>query len=253
MVRLRRSLKKHIRKTEVPPRAQRHGWSYGEAMRAAFMGVLAVSFIACEQRVQLSGEACDALTCNGCCTPQGCVSSALQSDTQCGSLGSDCIRCLSGTACSAGSCRPLPTCGSTCAGCCDGSTCVPWSQQNLSRCGNNGAACGACTTGTTCSSGACQPVTSQCGVCAGCCDGLFGCNSGTGTFTCGKGGELCKQCGHLENCIDGRCEKCGPTNCAGCCFGGQCVAGDADITCGHGGATCENCPFSTKCTGGSCQ
>lgn len=200
----RRGAKTRFLETEVPPRGQRHGWSYGETMRASFLGVVAVSFIACEQRVQLSGDGCDLVSCAGCCSAQGCVPFVLQSNAQCGTQGNSCSPCASGLTCNAGLCGDASS--------------------------------------------------SQCGACSGCCLGLLGCQSGTSAVACGKGGVACTQCPSNQECLDGRCQFCGPASCAGCCNGvGQCESGTSDFGCGTSGNGCDLCGPQKRCIGGRCQ
>lgn len=223
--------------------------------RSALIGLAAVCFIACEQRVQLVGDVCDATTCNGCCTVQGCVPFAAQADGVCGAAGDTCRACGVGTACVSGTCRVITSGGCTnCAGCCDGERCILVSQQDNARCGTGGSSCVACNGANVCSGGRCQTSSATCGNCNGCCRGSFGCQSGSSNlFACGRGGAECVSCGAGEKCINGNCEKCGPTNCTGCCSLGDCIPGDDDNHCGHGGFDCKVCFLSETCTAGVCK
>lgn len=218
------------------------------------MGGIAILLLACEQRVQLSGDGCDSSSCAGCCTVQGCVLPANQNDSACGSGGAVCGMCGSGTTCSSGACRTVSNSCSNCSGCCSGTTCVALSQQSDSRCGADGASCRVCSAGSSCVNGSCETSTSTCGPCAGCCYGTL-CRVGNELLACGGGGGVCAVCAHAETCISGRCERCGPSNCQGCCDSlGTCQQGDDDFFCGVGGASCRFCMGAAHtCVGHSCQ
>jgi hypothetical protein len=67
---------------------------------------------------------------------------------------------------------------------------------------------------------------------------------GTQDNACGGGGAACSDCtGGGQSCQGRVCvDKCGPSNCAGCCTGGNlCALGFANGACGQGGVACTNC------------
>lgn len=48
-------------------------------------------------------------------------------------------------------------------------------------------------------------------------------------------------------------ERCGPSNCEGCCAQGICLTGYRDDTCGRGGAACGECAAPASCSAGQCR
>lgn len=85
---------------------------------------------------------------------------------------------------------------------------------------------------TTCPKGCCQTD----GTCV---------MSFDNTSACGYGGEACAVCAPGDVC-SAACwhnqTNCGPSNCAGCCFGvSMCATGENDLYCGRHGEDCERC------------
>jgi hypothetical protein len=93
----------------------------------------------------------------------------------------------------------------------------------------------------------CDPRT-----CAGCCDDHGVCQDGTSTDACGGGGARCAVCQSGSSCTNNACEKCGWSNCTGCCSNNYCVTGDTSDACGTGGAQCVTCSEGSTCGGDTC-
>lgn len=211
---------------------------------------------------------CGAASCpNGCCAVDDgrrrCLSGT--EPAACGGRGEQCTNCgVSGRACEAAS----RTCGSSsctpdnCNGCCVGDQCLP--GDAATACGASGGQCQACGTGQTCNAvlGRCEGA-STCGPanCNGCCDAAGRCVGGNDTTACGTGGQACQGCAINQVCVpDGQpnarsCQvlsACGPTNCAGCCVGNQCVVATTPAACGINGQACQACGAGLLCTAGQC-
>src|SRR2546423_796428 len=78
-------------------------------------------------------------------------------------------------------------------GCCNGTTCVIATSQSSTLCGISGEACAACLTGKSCQSGMCRESCNASSCATGCCDASGNCVTAGGS--CGKNGDLCKNCG----------------------------------------------------------
>jgi len=117
---------------------------------------------------------CVDTTCMGCVAAGGCVATAAQTNSQCGTGGISCIDCsANGGTCDAGTCE-----GGTCNGCRDtAGRCQPGNTNGA--CGTAGAVCATCGSGTACQNGSCQMI--------GGTGGGSGAGGGSGT---GGGGEV---------------------------------------------------------------
>ncbi len=124
------------------------------------------------------------------------------------------------------SCGPTPVKArcqpSNCGGCCDEfGECRSGSE--IGACGELGATCSVCSTGQTCSDGACR-----------------------------GGSTLAVDAGSDAGVVDSGVE-CGPSSCAtGCCQNGECTPGNAEAACGTGGGACSVCPGTQICSNGAC-
>lgn len=77
---------------------------------------------------------------------------------------------------------------------------------------------------------------------------------GTSPLACGKAGAVCQECAIHEQCLEQRCQACGPLNCTGCCSTlGACLSGGSDVACGQGGEPCTQCDLFTVCRNARCQ
>jgi hypothetical protein len=109
----------------------------------------------------------------------------------------------------ASSCKDPPAyvCSKKCSGCCDGNSCETGSSNSF--CGNNGYSCIKCSSGYTCTGGACvkDATPYNCSKdCSGCCIGNK-CYNGTETTSCGKTGKGCIECLVGFFCNNQVCEK----------------------------------------------
>lgn len=218
--------------------------------------------------------ACSASTCAGCCAlDEGrlrCLSGT--EPAACGAKGTACSNCGSdGRACNPATrvCGTTSCNAATCQGCCVGEKCLPGTVP--SACGASGGKCSSCATGQTCETGGgaggrCEG-TSTCGPgnCDGCCTAAGQCVTGTDSSACGGKGVQCSSCGATQVCdVTARvCRNqvtCGPSNCAGCCVGNQCVDDPTPAACGTKGEACKTCgstqlcgPAGTCVDGGECN
>lgn len=213
---------------------------------------------------------CSPATCSGCCAldegRRRCLSGTEPS--ACGRSGASCADCAEqGRACDLGSraCGTTSCSAANCDGCCVGDKCLP--GDIATACGAKGEACGACAPGQACralaAGGRCEGVTA-CGPasCDGCCDAAGRCLTGNDTTACGKQGDTCAACRPEQVCVpEGRpnertCQAqatCGPSNCAGCCVGNQCVIATTPQACGVKGEACKTCGPDQVCgSAGTC-
>jgi hypothetical protein len=196
---------------------------------------------------------CGPSNCPGCCVGNQCVIST--TPIACGTKGQVCKTCGPNEICDpTGKCVSGSVCNpATCGGCCVGDICAVGTQQTA--CGTNGTACLNCANqGRVCQSGSCQVPACGPATCPnGCCSGNT-CVLGTQDNACGKaGGAACTDCtASNQTCQNQQCvQKCGPSNCAGCCRpDGTCDGlGSNNNSCGQGGVACDNC----SATGSFCN
>ena len=234
--------------------------------RQTACGVMAASCRTCA-----SGEVCTSGTCGPPKTGGRCGTVSCPAATVCDPADGSC-KCGSGDAghaCLAtehcdsatNTCvTTLASCGpANCAGCCSSDVCQPGSFG--SECGRSGQACFSCGGGSSCQQGVCQFGGKDGGFCGsmscgGCCLNDL-CFAGNTPSLCGSGGQSCQMCPGGFSCGSGFCQGggfdggfCGPGNCFGCCFGGNCQPGNTQFLCGTFGAACFGC--AVACIQGTC-
>jgi hypothetical protein len=133
-----------------------------------------------------------------------CLNYGQQNNAACGTGGSICQACASGS-CQNGVCQG---CGpTTCPqGCClQGVVCLPPGQQNNAACGTGGSICQACASGS-CQNGSCSATCNASNCLQGCCSGTA-CTpyASQSASKCGTNAMVCQSCGYGTSCVNGQC------------------------------------------------
>jgi hypothetical protein len=121
--------------------------------------------------------------------------------------------------------------------------------------GSGGSGGAATTSSTSSGSTACDAASCPSGCCA-----QGACVEGTANNQCGKGGQVCLDCGAVSlACTNQACAmvqpKCTAQTCPnGCCKDDMCEQGLSDQACGTGGEACKDCSAqSLACVNGLCM
>lgn len=223
------------------------------ALFAAIVGLAGSGCSGVDEALPVEGQAPAGRSSGASCTATSCPS---PDDTVCGAEGVVCDELYGMTPGQRRRRRarrrasvPEIVCGpENCTGCCQGNLCVPGSGDDA--CGAAGAACDDCSTRSQiCGAGGVCAVPCGPGNCRGCCQGnvchrdynnndRFCGDTGLACDDCSGRNQICKfVVGTGRVCVD----RCGPSNCNGCCWSNVCYPGSNDDYCGVAGAACDLC------------
>jgi len=161
---------------------------------------------------------CDPTACAvGCCAGTTCIGQAVQTDTQCGTIGAACTDCTKLAA--------TPNC---CGGACTNK------QTDLNNCGTCG---NICTSGTTCTAGQCTSSTAE--VCVQPCP----------TGSCWLADTQTCYSNYTNTCCGGELCDVGPMFCQDPTTGSACTP-DSNNNCPNGKCTLK--PGAVACACGGC-
>jgi len=214
---------------------------------------------------------CSSSTCPlGCCDANGVCQSS--SATLCGTAGSTCQICPSGSQClfkEYCGCNSVSCPSGCCAALQDPTTGVYLGVSGCrngtsdTECGGGGDGCQDCTqfgNAGTCGNQQCN-YPPPCLCTSGCCDRLGRCQPGASNTQCGGPGAYCQDCTLSATQCDGQqcmgaldAGVCNAQTCPnGCCDSYEhCQQGLTSMNCGNFGTSCQSCQPDGLCSNQQC-